>query len=341
MSVVVSHVFQTSEPESRFGELDIAVLIPCYNEAAAIGKVVEDFRQALPEAKIYVYDNNSTDQTAELARQAGASVRREPRQGKGHVVRRMFADVDADIFVMVDGDDTYDASVAPQMVTRAVQEGLDLVNGVRIAGSQTAYRPGHKLGNQVLSGLVRFIFGRGATDMLSGYRVFSKRFVKTFPMMSRGFEIETELTVHSLELDMPTGEVPGHFKDRAEGSESKLNSIRDGVRILSTITKLLKQERPLPVFGALAGMLALLSVILAAPVFAEYFATGLVPRLPTAVLSASIMVLAFLMGAVGLILDTVTRGRQETKRMRYLSVPGVLSEIEARRAQRASAAGSL
>lgn len=341
MSVVVSHVFQTSEPESRFGELDIAVLIPCYNEAAAIGKVVEDFRQALPEAKIYVYDNNSTDQTAELARQAGASVRREPRQGKGHVVRRMFADVDADIFVMVDGDDTYDASVAPQMVTRAVQEGLDLVNGVRIAGSQTAYRPGHKLGNQVLSGLVRSIFGRGATDMLSGYRVFSKRFVKTFPMMSRGFEIETELTVHSLELDMPTGEVPGHFKDRAEGSESKLNSIRDGVRILSTITKLLKQERPLPVFGALAGMLALLSVILAAPVFAEYFATGLVPRLPTAVLSASIMVLAFLMGAVGLILDTVTRGRQETKRMRYLSVPGVLSEIEARRAQRASAAGSL
>lgn len=341
MSVVVSHVFQTSEPESRFCELDIAVLIPCYNEAAAIGKVVEDFRQALPEAKIYVYDNNSTDQTAELARQAGASVRREPRQGKGHVVRRMFADVDADIFVMVDGDDTYDASVAPQMVTRAVQEGLDLVNGVRIAGSQTAYRPGHKLGNQVLSGLVRSIFGRGATDMLSGYRVFSKRFVKTFPMMSRGFEIETELTVHSLELDMPTGEVPGHFKDRAEGSESKLNSIRDGVRILSTITKLLKQERPLPVFGALAGMLALLSVILAAPVFAEYFATGLVPRLPTAVLSASIMVLAFLMGAVGLILDTVTRGRQETKRMRYLSVPGVLSEIEARRAQRASAAGSL
>lgn len=341
MSVVVSHVFQTSEPESRFGELDIAVLIPCYNEAAAIGKVVEDFRQALPEAKIYVYDNNSTDQTAELALQAGASVRREPRQGKGHVVRRMFADVDADIFVMVDGDDTYDASVAPQMVTRAVQEGLDLVNGVRIAGSQTAYRPGHKLGNQVLSGLVRSIFGRGATDMLSGYRVFSKRFVKTFPMMSRGFEIETELTVHSLELDMPTGEVPGHFKDRAEGSESKLNSIRDGVRILSTITKLLKQERPLPVFGALAGMLALLSVILAAPVFAEYFATGLVPRLPTAVLSASIMVLAFLMGAVGLILDTVTRGRQETKRMRYLSVPGVLSEIEARRAQRASAAGSL
>ena len=339
MQVVVSNTFQQAAPVPRFGALSIAVLIPCYNEAAAIGTVVGDFRKALPEADIYVYDNNSTDGTAEIAAEAGAIVRREPRQGKGHVVRRMFADVEADIFLMVDGDDTYDASAAPQMVARMVSEGLDLVNGVRVAGSETAYRPGHKLGNRVLSGLVRSIFGRGSSDMLSGYRVFSRRFVKTFPMMSRGFEIETELTVHSLELDMPTAEVPGHFKDRAEGSESKLNSIRDGVRILSTITKLLKQERPLPVFGALAGGLALLSVALSLPIFAEYFTTGLVPRLPTAVLSTSIMLLAFLMGAVGLILDTVTRGRQETKRMRYLSVPGVLSVVAAQDKEGAAAPG--
>jgi glycosyltransferase involved in cell wall biosynthesis len=239
MSVIFPNAFVAAGGEPRFGGLSIAVLIPCYNEATAIDKVVRDFAKALPQADIYVYDNNSTDGTAEVATAAGAIVRREPRQGKGHVVRRMFADVEADIYLMVDGDDTYDASAAPEMVARMVDEGLDLVNGVRIAGTQTAYRPGHKLGNRVLSGLVQSIFGRGTTDMLSGYRVFSRRFVKTFPMMSRGFEIETELTVHSLELDMPTGEVPGAFKDRAEGSESKLNSIRDGVRILSTITKLL------------------------------------------------------------------------------------------------------
>ncbi|MDR9394616.1 MAG: glycosyltransferase family 2 protein [Roseovarius sp.] len=330
MSVIFPAAFQTTDAQPGIDALEIAVLIPCHNEAAAIGTVVRDFRAALPDARIYVYDNNSSDNTAAVARAAGAIVRREPRQGKGHVVRRMFADIEADIYVMVDGDDTYDASRAPEMVGHMVADGLDLVNGVRVAGSDTAYRPGHALGNRVLSGLVGTIFGRGTSDMLSGYRVFSRRFVKTFPMMARGFEIETELTVHSLELDMPTGEVPGRFKDRAEGSESKLNSIRDGLRILSTISKLLKQERPLPVFGGLAVAFALLSLGLAWPVFTEYFATGLVPRLPTAVLSASIMILAFLLGVAGLILDTVTRGRQETKRMRYLSVPGVLSRLQPR-----------
>ncbi|KZY40430.1 hypothetical protein A3731_12795 [Roseovarius sp. HI0049] len=214
------------------------------------------------------------------------------------------------------------------MVDKMLNEGLDIVNGVRVARSGTAYRPGHAFGNKMLSGLVRSIFGRGASDMLSGYRVFSRRFVKTFPMMSRGFEIETELTIHALELQMPAGEVRCHFKDRAAGSESKLNSIRDGIRILFTITKLLKQERPLPVFVTIACLLATASLGLAAPVISEYLATGLVPRLPTAVLSASVMILAFLMGAVGLILDTVTRGRQEVKRMHYLSVPGVLSQMQ-------------
>lgn len=325
MSVLFPSQFNATSQTTDAAALRVAVLIPCYNEAAAIGSVVRDFRAALPQAQIYVYDNNSSDGTAEVAARAGAIVRREPRQGKGHVVRRMFADIEADVFVMVDGDDTYDAAAAPAMVARLADEGLDLVNGVRVAGSDTAYRPGHKLGNQVLSGLVRTIFGRGSSDMLSGFRVFSRRFVKTFPMMSRGFEIETELTVHALELDMPTAEVPGRFKDRPEGSESKLNSIRDGVRILRTITRLLKQERPLLVFSTLAAAFAVTALTLAAPVFAEYFATGLVPRLPTAVLSASLMILAFLSGAVGLILDTVTRGRQEAKRMQYLSVPGVLA----------------
>ena len=328
MSIIFPDRFSKERFHPGAAPLRVAVLIPCYNEAAAIGQVVRDFRAALPEAEIFVYDNNSSDDTAAIARQAGAIVRTEPRQGKGYVVRRMFADVEADVFVMVDGDDTYDAAAARFMVDKMLEDGLDIVNGVRVARSGTAYRPGHAFGNRMLSGLVRSIFGRGATDMLSGYRVFSRRFVKTFPMMSRGFEIETELTIHALELQMPAGEVRCNFKDRPDGSESKLNSIRDGVRILFTITKLLKQERPLPVFLATACLLALASLGLAAPVISEYLATGLVPRLPTAVLSASVMILAFLMGAVGLILDTVTRGRQELKRMHYLSVPGVLSEMK-------------
>jgi hypothetical protein len=321
-----------SQPEALLltADLRIAVLIPCYNEAAAIAKVVGDFRAALPGAEIFVYDNNSSDGTPEIAAAAGAVVRREPRQGKGHVVRRMFADIDADIFVLVDGDDTYDAASAPAMVERLVTEGLDLVNGVRVAGMDSAYRPGHAFGNKALSGLVRTVFGRGATDMLSGYRVMTRRFVKSFPMASQGFEIETELTVHSFELDMPVGEVAGPFRERAEGSVSKLNTIRDGVRILKMIVRLLQQERPLAFYGGCAVMVALISLALGIPLFFEFFETGLVPRLPTAVLAASTMLLAFFLGAVGLILNTVTRGRWESKRMRYLAVPGILSEMHDR-----------
>jgi hypothetical protein len=332
MPMSVVYLSPPAHPDAQplTADLRIAVLIPCHNEAAAIGKVIGDFREALPGAEIFVYDNNSSDGTAEVAAAAGAVVRREPRQGKGHVVRRMFADIDADIFVLVDGDDTYDAASAPAMVDRLVTEGLDLVNGVRVAGSDSAYRPGHAFGNKALSGLVRTVFGRGATDMLSGYRVMTRRFVKSFPMASQGFEIETELTVHSFELDMPVGEVAGPFRDRAEGSVSKLNTIRDGIRILRMIVRLLQQERPLAVYGGCAVLVAAISLGLGLPLFVEFFQTGLVPRLPTAVLAASTMLLAFFLGAVGLILNTVTRGRWENKRMRYLAVPGIHSELHAR-----------
>ena len=318
------------QPQPALADLSIAVIVPCHNEASAIAKVIGGFREALPTAEIFVYDNNSTDDTAAVAAEAGAIVRYEPRKGKGHVVRRMFADIDADIFVLVDGDDTYDAAAAQTMIDKLVTEGLDLVNGVRIADTQSAYRPGHAFGNKALSGLVRGVFGRGATDMLSGYRVMTRRFVKSFPLASQGFEIETELTVHSLELDMPTGEVPSPFRDRAEGSSSKLNTLRDGFRILFTIVRLLQQERPLAVYCSCALVVALASLGLAAPVFAEYFQTGLVPRLPTAVLAASTMLLAFFLAAVGLILNTVTRGRWENKRMRYLGMPGIHSQVYAR-----------
>jgi hypothetical protein len=330
MSVVYLNTQVQTEARPVGVQFTVAVLIPCYNEAAAIGKVVSDFRAALPGAEIFVYDNNSTDGTAETAAAAGAVVRREPRQGKGHVVRRMFADIDADIFVLVDGDDTYDAASAPLMVDRLVTEGLDLVNGVRVAGTNLAYRPGHALGNKALSGLVRAVFGRGATDMLSGYRVMTRRFVKSFPMASQGFEIETELTVHSFELDMPVGEVEGPFRDRAAGTVSKLHTIRDGIRILRMIVRLLQQERPLAFYGGCAFVVAMLSLALGIPLFFEFFETGLVPRLPTAVLAASTMLVAFFLGAVGLILNTVTRGRWENKRMRYLAVPGIHSEMHDR-----------
>jgi hypothetical protein len=239
----------------------------------------------------------------------------------------MFADVDADIFILVDGDDTYDIASAPAMIDKLVTEGLDLVNGVRVARTQSAYRPGHAFGNRMLSGLVRGVFGRGATDMLSGYRVMTRRFVKSFPLASQGFEIETELTVHSLELDMPVGELATPFRDRGEGSVSKLSTVRDGIRIMSMIIRLLQQERPLAVYGGCAFVVAALSLGLGIPLFVEFFETGLVPRLPTAVLAASIMLLAFFLGAVGLILNTVTRGRWENKRMRYLAVPGIHSQL--------------
>lgn len=298
--------------------MKIAVLVPCYNEEKPIGFVVKDFRAALPGADVYVYDNNSSDKTAEVAAAAGAIVRTETQQGKGNVMRRMFADIEADIYVLVDGDNTYEAAAAPKLVDKLVREKLDMVNGCRVTEIQEAYRIGHRFGNKMLTGLVATIFGRRTKDMLSGYRVFSRRFVKSFPALSRGFEIETELTVHALELRMPIADVDTVYVDRLPGSDSKLSTIRDGVRILRMIISLVKEERPLQFFGLLAAALALLSVILAYPVVAEFLETGLVPRFPTAVLSAAIMIVAVLSFFAGLILDTVTHGRREMKRLAYL-----------------------
>ncbi len=308
----------------------IAVLIPCFNEAAAIATVVRDFRAVLPSATIFVYDNNSTDGTAEVARAAGAMVRREPLQGKGNVIRRMFADIEADFYVLVDGDATYDAAAAPAMLERARQEGLDMVTGVRMAEGGGAYRRGHRFGNRLLTGLVAVVFGNRVSDMLSGYRVFSRRFVKSFPALASGFETETEFTVHALELAMPIGELPVHYRERPVGTASKLNTIRDGLRILRTIVQLVKEERPLPFFSIAAGLLFLFGVLLFWPVLLTYLETGLVPRLPTAILSLGLVLLSFLSLACGLILDTVTRGRREAKRIAYLAIPGPLASAWAR-----------
>jgi glycosyltransferase involved in cell wall biosynthesis len=302
-------------------DVKTAVLIPCYNEEAAIAAVVRDFRAALPDAAIYVYDNNSKDRTVEVAAAAGAIVRREMLQGKGNVVRRMFADIDADVYVMVDGDDTYHAPSAPMLIRKLVSEQLDMVNAQRISTGEAAYRRGHVLGNRLLTGLVGGIFGKRTDDMLSGYRVFSRRFVKTFPALAGGFEIETELTVHALEMRMPFAEAPTPYKERPPGSVSKLSTYKDGLRILFMIGKLVKEERPMQAFTIAAIVLALVSLLLAVPVIFTYIETGLVPRLPTAVLAAALMILSFLSLTCGLILDSVTRARRETKRLAYLSLP--------------------
>jgi glycosyltransferase involved in cell wall biosynthesis len=299
----------------------IAVLIPCFNESVTIEKVVGDFRAALPQCTVFVYDNNSTDDTAELARKSGAVVRHEPQQGKGNVVRRMFADIEADIFVLVDGDDTYDASAAPGLIDKLIRESLDMVSATRFETSADAYRSGHRLGNRVLTGFVAMLFGNRSSDMLSGYRVFSRRFVKSFPALTTGFEIETELTVHALELRLPIAETTSRYRERPAGSVSKLHTYSDGMRILRTIVILVKEEKPLLFFGALAIALALTSVILGAPIVDQYRATGLVPRLPTAVLATGFMLLAALSLICGLILDSVSRGRKEQKRLRYLGIP--------------------
>jgi glycosyltransferase involved in cell wall biosynthesis len=312
---------RTAAPDDRPAAPRVAVIIPCYNEAVAIPKVVADFRAALPQAAIYVYDNNSSDGTAEVAAAAGAQVRRETLQGKGNVIRRAFADVEADIFVLVDGDDTYDATAAPQMVDLLWRDRLDMVNGARVTQIQAAYRPGHRLGNRVLTGMVRLVFGDRVSDMLSGYRVFSRRFVKSFPALAGGFETETEFTVHALDLRMPVGEVPTAYKDRPAGSTSKLRTYSDGVRILRTIVVLVKEERPLQFFSAAAGVLLLASVVLGIPIVGEFLRTGLVPRLPTAVLATGLGMIAFLSLACGLILDSVARGRKELKRLAYLAIP--------------------
>ncbi|HLH97474.1 MAG TPA: glycosyltransferase family 2 protein [Xanthobacteraceae bacterium] len=311
----------------------IAVLVPCFNEETAISKVVADFRAALPEATIHVYDNNSTDRTVELARRAGAVVGRETHQGKGNVVRRMFADVDADVFVLVDGDATYDAGSARPMVARLLEEQLDMVVAARVHREETTYRAGHRFGNRLFCAAVDWTFNASFTDILSGYRVFSRRFVKSFPVLSRGFEIEIELTVHALELELPTAELPTPYFSRPVGSTSKLNTWRDGLRLLATIIDLCRSERPLAFFGAVGLGLAFISLALAVPIFATFLEQGIVPRLPTAVLSTGLMLLAFLFAMAGLILDTVTRGRREMKLLAYLAqrAPGATGGVSDRR----------
>jgi len=303
--------------------LRVAVLVPCFNEEAAVATVVADFRKALPAAKIFVYDNNSKDRTVEVARAAGAEVRSERRQGKGHVVRRMFADIDADIYVLVDGDATYDAPSAPRMIEALLDDHLDMVVGFRVDQSVAAYRPGHRTGNRMLTSFLSAVFGQAFKDILSGYRVFSRRFVKSFPVLSDGFEIETELSVHALELALPVTEIETPYYARPEGSVSKLNTWRDGFRILGTILKLYRSEKPLRFFTAIGVFFALLSIGLAVPVIITYLEEGLVPRLPTAVLSMGLMIVAILSVSSGLVLDTVTRGRREMKLLAYLSQPAV------------------
>ena len=299
----------------------VAVILPCYNEEAAIGATVAAFRAALPQAAIYVYDNNSGDRTVECARAAGALVRSERMQGKGHVVRRMFADIEADIYVMADGDATYDADAAPEMVRQLIEENLDMVVGARQSEVEAAYRRGHRFGNALLTGILARLFGRSFSDILSGYRVFSRRFVKSFPVLSSGFEIETEISVHALELRMPVSEIVTAYGARPEGSVSKLSTYRDGWRILNTIMTLFRIERPVLFFGMIGGLLALIAVLLAIPLVLTYAQTGLVPRLPTAILATGLVILAFLNGFCGLILDTVVRGRREMRRLAYLSLP--------------------
>jgi len=299
----------------------IAVILPCYNEEAAIAQTVAGFRAALPDAAIYVFDNNSADRTVAVAREAGAIVRTERMQGKGNVVRRMFADVDADIYVMADGDATYDAAASPAMIAKMRDEGLDMVVGTRVHEAADAYRRGHVLGNRAMTGLLAQLFGRSFTDIFSGYRVFSRRFVKSFPVLSAGFEIETEISVHALELKMPVGEVETRYLARPEGSASKLSTYRDGARIARTIMTLYRIEKPMLFFGIIALALAVLAVILAVPLVTTYMETGLVPRFPTAILATGLVILAALSSFAGLILDTVVRGRREMRRLAYLAQP--------------------
>ncbi len=305
-------------PDSEAVRPRIAVLIPCYNEERTIAKVVRDFRRALPDAAIYVYDNNSKDRTCEVARAAGAIVGFENMQGKGNVVRRMFADVEADVYIMVDGDDTYDADAAPALVSTLLERRLDMVNARRVSDIEEAYRAGHRFGNLLLSGMIRVIFGDRCRDVLSGYRVMSRRFVKSFPALAEGFDIEAELTIHALELRVATMDVDTEYRARPEGSVSKLRTYHDGLRICLTILHLLKEERPFLFFGSIFAALALLSVGISIPVFVTYLHTGLVPRLPTAILATGTMLLSFLSLVCGLVLETVTLGRREAKRMLYL-----------------------
>ncbi|QNP46925.1 glycosyltransferase [Sphingomonas sediminicola] len=299
----------------------MAVLLPCYNEEAAIGATVEGFRKALPGATVYVYDNNSRDGTKEVAAAAGAVVRTETQQGKGHVVRRMFADIEADVYVMADGDLTYDPEAAPEMARMIAADRLDMVVGTRKHDAAEAYRGGHVIGNRIFTRLLSGLFGRSFTDIFSGYRVFSRRFVKSFPVLSEGFEIETEMSVHALELRMPVGEIETRYLARPEGSHSKLSTFRDGWRILKTIVTLYRIERPVLFFGGIGAILVAAALILAVPLVFTYLETGLVPRFPTAILATGMTIVAVLSFFAGLILDTVTRGRREVRRLAYLALP--------------------
>ena len=296
----------------------IAVIIPCFNEAATIGMVIRELKEVRPDAAIYVYDNNSTDKTRQIATAEKALVRLEPRQGKGNVVRRMFADVEANIYVLIDGDATYDVQSLNKLIDTLLNNNLDMVIGRRIETGSSVYRYGHRFGNRLLTGISRILFGEQPSDLLSGYRVMSRRFIKSFPAVSSGFEIETELTLHALSLNIPTAEVETTYRSRPPESVSKLNTYRDGARILSTILLFTKEERPFFFFSLLSLLLGLISLSLGIPVTLEFFETGLVPKLPTAVLSASIMLLAFLGLTSGMILDSVARGRREQKRLAYL-----------------------
>jgi glycosyltransferase involved in cell wall biosynthesis len=319
MAEALAQFAEREFPQGEPAQMRIAILVPCFNEEAAIASVIADFRKALPSADIFVYDNNSSDRTVAVACEAGAEVRSERRQGKGHVVRRMFADVDADIYVLVDGDATYDAASAPRLIDALVSDHLDMVVGLRVDQAVAAWRPGHRIGNRMLTGFLSSVFGQAFKDILSGYRVFSRRFVKSFPVLSDGFEIETELTVHALELALPVAEIATPYYARPEGSASKLNTWRDGLRILGTILKLYRSEKPLRFFTMIGVFLILISVGLAIPIIVTYLEEGIVPRLPTAVLSMGLMILAVLSVSSGLVLDTVTRGRREIKLLAYLS----------------------
>jgi glycosyltransferase involved in cell wall biosynthesis len=319
MAEALAEFAREREPQPDAAQPRVAVLVPCFNEEAAVAKVVADFRNNLPAAEIFVYDNNSSDRTIEVASEAGAKVRSERRQGKGHVVRRMFADIDADIYVLVDGDATYDAASAPRMIEKLKTDRLDMVVGFRVDQAEAAYRPGHRIGNRMLTGFLSSVFGDAFKDILSGYRVFSRRFVKSFPVLSDGFEIETELSVHALELALPVAEIETPYFARPDGSFSKLNTWRDGFRILGTILKLYRSEKPLRFFSAIGLFLTVVSIGLAIPVVVTWLEEGLVPRLPTAVLSMGLMIVAVLSVSSGLVLDTVTRGRREMKLLAYLA----------------------
>ncbi len=310
-------------------ELKTAVLLPCYNEGPAIAEVVRAFRQALPDCDIYVYDNGSTDDTAVQAHEAGAIVRFEPRRGKGNVVARMFTDIKADVYVMSDGDNTYDPSAAPAMIEKLTQECLDMVVGVRSdQDREKVYRPGHRFGNRIMTAVVAYLFENKFHDVLSGYRVLSRRFVKSFPSLGSGFEIEVLLTVHALELRLPTAEVESSYFERVPGTTSKLNTVADGLRILGTIVYLFKEVHPFRFFGMLAAALAGISFAFGIPVILEFLRTGMVPRFPTAILATGLMILAAISLTCGIILDSVSRGRLEVKRLHYQSLAPVGESVD-------------